>query len=475
MSVQISGPGGTPLAGVNADNTLSVKPTTVSQNAGMVALTSRVDAGAVIGTPKMNDLEATEDFRLRTAEDGFQLTEMFPGTTINRSTWSEAVTTMTVTVATRMLTLNAGSSVASGAVARVQSYGYFPVGGSYALTVEIQAVYSASAFGVLNNVWECGPNIAAGTAAPLDGALFRVTASGELRGISSYAGAETQTEVMPALVPGQSYTFVTVISRESVQFFVNNVLYGNLPRTTSAGAPVASTCLPVTVRTYNTAATATAVQMRVTRVQVTSEAMASQRPWAYSLAGAQLGGYQAPTGATSGSTANYTNSAAPASATLSNTAAGYATLGGQFQFVAVAGAETDYALFAYQVPAPAAGGSNRRLVVSSVIIDTFNTVVAVATTATVMQWAIGVDSTAVTLLTADGAGTKATRRLALGIQTFPVAAAVGAKAERLVVTFEEKLAVSPGNYVHIILKMPIATATATEIFRGIVTINTAFE
>jgi len=49
--------------------------------------------------------------------------------------------------------------------------------------------------------------------------------------------------------------------------------------------------------------------------------------------------------------ANYANSAAPASATLSNTAAGYTTLGGQFQFAAVAGAETDYALFAYTVPA----------------------------------------------------------------------------------------------------------------------------
>lgn len=61
----------------------------------------------------------------------------------------------------------------------------------------------------------------------------------------------------------------------------------------------------------------------------------------------------APDSATAGSTANYANTAAPASATLSNTAAGYTTLGGQFQFAAVAG-ETDYALFAFLVPAGAA-------------------------------------------------------------------------------------------------------------------------
>lgn len=43
--------------------------------------------------------------------------------------------------------------------------------------------------------------------------------------------------------------------------------------------------------------------------------------------------------------------------TISNTAAGYATPGGAFRRVAVAGAETDYALFAYLVPAGGAANS----------------------------------------------------------------------------------------------------------------------
>ena len=60
------------------------------------------------------------------------------------------------------------------------------------------------------------------------------------------------------------------------------------------------------------------------------------------------------------------------SAVLSNTAAGYTTLGGQFQFAALVGAETDYALFAFQVPLAAAGGGNRNLVIRGVRIETFN-------------------------------------------------------------------------------------------------------
>jgi hypothetical protein len=177
---------------------------------------------------------------------------------------------------------------------------------------------------------------------------------------------------------------------------------------------------------------------------------------------------------TQGSTANMANSASPATATLSNTAAGYTTLGGQFQFAAVASAETDFALFAYQVPAATAAITGRQLYITGVSIDTFNTVVAVATTATVLQWAIGIGSTAVSLATADGAATKAPRRMPLGVQSFPVAAAVGAVDSPIVANFEP-LCVNAGEFVHIILKVPIGTATATEIFRGTVRVESYWQ
>ncbi len=112
-------------------------------------------------------------------------------------------------------------------------------------------------------------------------------------------------------------------------------------------------------------------------------------------------------------TANYANTAAPASATLSNTAAGYTTLGGQWQFAAVAGAETDYALFGFQVTAAAAASANKNLFITGIRIEAVNTGAAVATTATLLQWGLAVGGTAVSLATADSAtaGTRAARRI----------------------------------------------------------------
>ena len=70
------------------------------------------------------------------------------------------------------------------------------------------------------------------------------------------------------------------------------------------------------------------------------------KPWKEQMAESGYGAPYLPV--TQVQAAQWANSAAPASAALSNTAAGYATLGGLFQFAAVAGAATDYALFGFQ-------------------------------------------------------------------------------------------------------------------------------
>jgi hypothetical protein len=164
--------------------------------------------------------------------------------------------------------------------------------------------------------------------------------------------------------------------------------------------------------------------------------------------------------------ANYANSAAPANAALSNTAAGYANLGGQFQFAAVAGAETDYALFAVQIPSP------KHFIFRGIRISTYNLVAAVATTATVLQWGIGFNSSAVSLAT--GAPYPYMRQ-AIGTQNFQVGAGIGAQANDVVWQPQSEIVVMPGRFLSVILKMPLATATATEIFRGTVSLDGYFE
>jgi hypothetical protein len=94
-----------------------------------------------------------------------------------------------------------------------------------------------------------------------------------------------------------------------------------------------------------------------------------------------------------------------------------------------------------------------------------------------MQWGIGVGATAITLLTADSltAGTRAGRRLPLGIQTFPIGSLVGAQAQTVTSIFTSPLIIEPGTYCQIILKMPLASATASQLYRGVCQINGYFE
>ena len=104
-----------------------------------------------------------------------------------------------------------------------------------------------------------------------------------------------------------------------------------------------------------------------------------------------------------------------------------------------------------------------------------NTGAAVATTATWLQWALGVGASAVSLATADAAATKSSARIALGNQVFPIAAAIGAQATRIDVNLDAPLVVNATEFVHVILKMPLGTATASQIVRGVVGINAYFE
>jgi hypothetical protein len=159
--------------------------------------------------------------------------------------------------------------------------------------------------------------------------------------------------------------------------------------------------------------------------------------------------------------AQFGNSVQPASATLSNTAASYATLGGKFQFAAPAGAVTDFALFGFNVPDPAT------LVVTSIDIESWNTGAAVATTATLLEWFVVENQAAVTLATATG-------RVGIGAQSFPVGAAIGALGQRLSKQYQGGLVTGPGRFFVIGLRIPIGTATGSQIISGQVNIEGYF-
>lgn len=177
-----------------------------------------------------------------------------------------------------------------------------------------------------------------------------------------------------------------------------------------------------------------------------------------------------PTAATFTQLTNHANSTAPVAATLSNTAAGYSKVGGLWSAAALAGADTDYALFAYQVPT-----TLRAFITGIYISPTIVTGAANATTATILQWSLGVNANAVSLATSDTAGVGAPRRIPLGMQSCLASLAIGGQiGPEVKQDFATPIVIEPGRFIHVILTIPVCTATSSEVLRGVVMVNGYF-
>ena len=479
MSVIIKGGTSNILADVDSNNNLKVNmPTTLSAT-GYVTMVAEPDAGTATGSKLRRVLDASQDYRLRTSIDKVIWQDTFNHGVLNNSKYLGITSTQTIVLASGFMSMNAGLSVASATVSRVQTFKTFSLFNSFPVLFNTRAKFTATF--QTNNVIEFGFGYATTTTAPTDGVFFRVV-GGVLLGVINYNGAETTvlTNFIPTIGAVDEYQII--VGQDRTEFWIDGILRGTILTPSGQGSPCMSNSLPILLRNYNSGTVSSAIQFAVAQLSVSLGDMDSGKDWATVMTTNGQSAINTPDGQAAVAAGTYTsnnvNITAPVSATLSNTTAGYATLGGQFQFAAVGGAETDYALFAFLNPAGTSIIPGKTLVITGVKIDTFNTVVAVATTATVLQWTLGVGATAVSLLTADSAttGTRATRRINLGTQVFLVGAAAGANCDRNIdVKFPAPIMVEAGTYCHIILKMPIATATATEVIRGTVMINGYFE
>lgn len=469
MATIETGGGAVGTASVDANNRLAVAlPQTTSQ-AGYSMLLGAIDTAGSVRIP----ISASTQGLMGTGTAQIDFEQGFAASAISPSIWRQDLTTMTTSVTTNAVILNAGNSLASGAVARLTSWRQAETPRGADRVVGFRMMRPSSVAGA---VVEAGMFTASGVTAPTSGAFFRYDSAGALKGvIISVAGAETSTASISAPALNVAHDYVILIGKTSVIFQIDDVVVGVITLGDTSPSPVTSESGPFCARCYNASATATAQQAHIYRV------VGAYYGGTYGYNRTELAalngdiGSQGIVGGSTGSLANYANSAAPVSATLSNTAAGYTTLGGQWQFAAVAGAETDYALFAFQVPAQTATNQGRTLLVRGISIDTINTGAAVATSATILQWSLGYDSSAVSLATADAAAAKARRVIPLGFQNFAIGAAIGAQANRIAQTFSQPLPVNAGNYLHVILKMPIGTATVSQVIRGVVGIDATWE
>ena len=471
---------GVNTANVNSDSELQVQLSKVLGKAGLAVVTGQPHDGAAGLAKVQRPVLASIENRLAVGMDNVLWDDAFSGGNVNITRYLTAQTTMTVAQTGGGLTLNNGGSVATTTGAYFKTDRSFPVMGNSPTTLDFS--FALALTPQSQNIIEIGFGIpaAANPYAPTDGIYMQIDTAGALQLVANFNGTPTTSGAITFSWTANRFYHGEIVShRDRAELWLDGVLYAAISRSaaSTAGSLSLIHSAPLYARMINNAATSGAQKLILASWSVAINDINAVRLWATAAGGMGLNSMNAPDGVAAGSTANFSNSAAPTSATLSNTAAGYTTLGGNWQFAAVAGAETDYALFGYQVPAISTTQPGRNLIIRGVRIEAFNMGAAVATTPTLLNWTLGIGSTAVSLATADSgtAATRAPRRIPLGTQSFPIAAAIGANVSPVDINFDAPILAAPGTFVHIILKMPVGTATASQIVRGMVAVNGYWE
>lgn len=450
MAVMITD--GTGVAGgaaVDADRKLEVATTLLEAKAGFVTLAAENDSGSITAERYTRALEVTADFRLRTAVDTMLHNEQFANVALNTDQWFQAVTTMTATVATGFLNQNAGLSTANAAVSRTQTYRHFPIYKTFTTQVEAEVQFSQTP--QVNSVCEWGLFLSTGVTAPTDGVFFRLNAAGEFRCIVSNNGTETVSAALSfASLVGTNTTkqFLIYAGSTVARFWIDNILVAVINRPAGQGALTSSMNLPLAFRNYNSGVTAAAQVMRVGNTNVTLGDQATGKPWPHVIAGAGGNGALGQTGATIGQTCNYNNGSNPAPAVPTNTTAALGTgLGGQFWETDTLAVTSDGIISSYQVPAGTSLVPGKSFYCTGIKIDSY-VQTALTGGGYCSQWILAFGHTAVSLATAEGIGTKAPRRIPLGVR----AVAAGALANTIVgdtisVEFAAPVVVAPGQFI----------------------------
>lgn len=479
--------GGSSTAGkanVSAKYSLSVVPetnaATNADNVGCVRMFSENDPGTKTGSALLRSPETSQDFRLRVGIDTLLFGDTFNATTQNTGLWKHAFTTMTMTQSAGFLNVNAaGTSTVANNYAYLQSWRYFPLVGTSPLSVEITMQFDRAP--IANEVFQAGLGVATGAAEPVDGCWFEYTSAG-LKGCIRYnSGTVTKVDLEDVvdIAVNTSRKYAVVVGEHTLEFWIDDVLYGELAVPAAQGQPFITTALPLFIQKYNASTVSSSPNMiaRVSDITATLMDLSSQQTWANQMASCGLS-LQGLNGGTMGSPQiQWANTALPTAAAATNTTAALgAFLGGIFLMNAPATSATDVIIASYQNPLGGVNQTPRTIKLRGIKVDCVNSVVAVATTGTTFAVALAWGGTALSLATTETgsfvtATAKARRIQPLGVISFPVAAAVGAQATPLQFDFEAPIVINPGEYVQVVAKILVGTATATEVFQWVISPN----
>lgn len=422
--------------------------------------------GAKIYDSEGNAITVEENGSLSVSQDNLIFTEQVDGNSVNTNKWVTSSSVLTVAQAGGYITLNSGNVTTANGYAGLTSILNLPFYGD--LPTEINFSAKVSVQPQANATIELGIGYAATNATPTDGAFFRWTPAGSFQAVVNNSGAETAVTITPAPTSAIKHLFSIVVAEDHVQFRVDDVEVADVQNPAGLSYPFNAGHQPLLARVITgSSAPSQAPQLSLGQVTAVQLSINQYREWRHVLADMGLSSYQSPT--TFAQTGNRANSSAPASLTPSNTVAGSAALGGEWQIAAAVAANTDLALFAFQVPA------QYRLKVYGARIWSAVLGAAIVTPA-VLDWALGINGSAVSLATADSPPASwAPRRIPIGSHCFIALAGIGTAAPDINQRFDAPLIVDSLRYLHVILRVPNGAATNSLLYRGGVFIDGQFE
>jgi hypothetical protein len=317
-------------------------------------------------------------------------------------------------------------------------------------------------------------------------------------GISATVGIDTfeidlDTTAVPARSdenhsydPAETNHYLISFHNDSVRFWINDVLVGEVKCPPQLAQFAGSSNLPVGFRVVNVAAADSVRSVSVGYVNVGQGDQNTNKPWSHAMVGSGQGAYQLQQGNTPGPTVTRAagSQGHPASATTriagtwtATSAPGLNNLGGLWTSPAMSTLTTDadYPIFAFQGSTGTAAVAGKTLYVTGVCIGDTSVRTAPGLTGVFISYIVQVENSAAATNTTDGATTTSGKSICIGGQGFSPSEPVGTTKPGFSMNFNSPLVIPAGKYLTVVARPFGTLAGNTLIVTGSVAFNGYFE
>lgn len=478
MSIKIKSGYSTKELIVNSDNSLAITMPQNNLECGNIIGVLETDPGYYLSARTMRSYNVTNEKRIQLNLEKTVWQDSFPHSVLNNNKYKAYTNNQTIGFTSGCCILNSSNSVTADEFSYVSTFKYFKITNGGQIFFNFFAAFSE----VLQqeSLIEFGIGIIDPLYPVTDGVFFRASA-GTLDAVVVNFDYSTTERNIYTPVPNEFNDYLLAVDNHQVEFWVNDELVSRIVIDKITGSTSLSNSLPIFIRNYNVSTVSSPISLKLKSIDALFGDVKTNKNWNTSVS---LNGQSTisnpdgqPSIITGTTSANIINNSAPISIVLNNTNSGYSTLGGQFQTQASASTENDLIVFSYLNPIGTSSIPGKNLVIQNIYIDTF-TSGATTTSISTLQWSVGIGGTSTSMLTEDSMtnGTRAFRRIGIGIQSFPTGIDSGSCADRGV-EYESciPLMIEPGSYMNILLKVVNGDATPSLMYRGNVSVNGYFE